>query len=90
MDVRHSKSLCSTQDPYSEAAGGSQSALQFCRFLQAVHVAWDQLSPKTRKAIRAASRSGRLLHDSTTTHLGVRLVTKAKPSNMCKVHLPLW
>ncbi len=51
----------------------ASDAQLFGPFLQATQVAWNYLDPTTRKAIRATSRSGRLLHDSSLTHLGVRL-----------------
>lgn len=55
------------------ASRSHQGAQLFSPLLQATQVAWQYLDPTTRKAIRATSRSGRLLHDSSLTHLAVRL-----------------
>ncbi len=48
-------------------------------FLEVASVAWQQLPTTARKAIRAASRSGRLLHDSMLTHLQLDIKPSQDP-----------
>ncbi len=42
-------------------------------FLVVASVAWQHLTPHTRRAVRASSRSGRQLHDSLWEHLQLAL-----------------
>lgn len=60
--------------------GGEGVPCNFCSkqvfeeaFLHVALVAWQYLPLDSRRALRAASRNGRLLHDSLLTHLGLNL-----------------